>query len=341
MLEGMDLGSKSFKALNRLFLRASNRTGSGLGLGTTNPSSGEHSSTGLSSRGATGVGSKSGDAEWRHRLKTKLHHGSIKESIHSQSPTGSDRIQDTDSVSGQDPSNPEEDIGETPLGTLRIILESPHHQGVVGALRWLTLMVQSGVAVPTQAFVECSKGLVDMSNTPVIPSVDNQPSTPAIALTASAAAGALRDGNNPQRPSPSLSAPATSTASGSVAGSSAFQQLSLRSNRARVLYQSQVFLTACWESLPPTSASQNMSESDAGKILELVLAANQETVTRVMFERLHDADPKELEWLVLMLPSEHTITTRFSGPANPYSFLSSFIIVCDSCSVMHWRYSCM
>lgn len=315
MLEGMDLASKSFKTLNRLFLKASNRTGSGLGLGTTNPFGGEHSSTDFSSRGATGVGSKSGDGEWRHRLKTKLHHGSSKESMHSQSPTGSDRIPDTASVSGQNPSHPEEDIGETPLGTLRIILESPHHQGVEGALRWLTLMVQSGVTVPTQAFVDCSKSLVDMSHTPVIPSVDNQPSTPAIALTApaSAATGVLGDGNTPQRPSPSLSAPANSTASGSAGGSSSFQQLSLRANRARVLYQSQVFLTACWESLAPTSASQNMSEGDAEQILESVLAANQETVTRVMFERLHDSDPKELEWLVPMHPSESTITTRFRG----------------------------
>ncbi|KAG0082348.1 hypothetical protein BGZ90_000025 [Linnemannia elongata] len=293
MLEGMDLASKSFKTLNRLFLKASNRTGSGLGLGTTNPFGGDHSSTGSSSRGATGVGGKSGDGEWRHRLKTKLHHGSSKESMHSQSPTGSDRIPDTASVSGQDTSRPEEDMGESPLGTLRIILESPHHQGVEGALRWLTLMVQSGVTVPTQAFVECSKSLVDMSHTPVMPSADNQPSTPAIALTASApvAAGALGDGNNTQQPSPSLSAPA----SGSTAGSSSFQQLSLHTIRARVLHQSQVFLKACWESMAPASASQNMSEDDAGQILESVLAANQETVTRVMFERLHDADPKELE----------------------------------------------
>ncbi|KAH7052649.1 hypothetical protein BKA57DRAFT_277692 [Linnemannia elongata] len=293
MLEGMDLASKSFKTLNRLFLKASNRTGSGLGLGTTNPFGGDHSSTGSSSRGATGVGGKSGDGEWRHRLKTKLHHGSSKESMHSQSPTGSDRIPDTASVSGQDTSKPEEDMGESPLGTLRIILESPHHQGVEGALRWLTLMVQSGVTVPTQAFVECSKSLVDMSHTPVMPSADSQPSTPAITLTASApvAAGALGDGNNTQRPSPSLSAPA----SGSTAGSSSFQQLSLHTIRARVLHQSQVFLKACWESMAPASASQNMSEGDAGQILESVLAANQETVTRVMFERLHDADPKELE----------------------------------------------
>lgn len=313
MLEGMDLASKSFKALNRLFLKASNRTGSGLGLGTTNLFGGELSSTGASSRGATGVGGKSGDVEWRHRLKTKLHYGSSNESMRSQSPTGSDRIPDTASVSGQDPSNPEEDIGETPLSTLRAILESPHHQGVEGALRWLTLMVQSGVTIPTQAFVECSKRLVDMSHTPVILSVDNQPSTPVIALTtpAPAVTGALGDDNNPQRPSPSLSAPANNTASGSAAGSSYFQQLSLRTNRARVLYQSQVFLTACWDSLAATSASQNMSEGDAGQILESVLAANQETVTRVMFERLYDADPKELEWLVPMHPSECTISTRF------------------------------
>lgn len=321
MLEGMDLASKSFKSLNRLFLKASNRTGSGLGLGTTNPFGGDHSSTGSSSRGATGVGGKSGDGEWRHRLKTKLHHGSSKESMHSQSPTGSDRIPDTASVSGQDTSKPEEDMGESPLGTLRIILESPHHQGVEGALRWLTLMVQSGVTVPTQAFVECSKSLVDMSHTPVMPSADSQPSTPAITLTASApvAAGALGDGNNTQRPSPSLSAPA----SGSTAGSSSFQQLSLHTIRARVLHQSQVFLKACWESMAPASASQNMSEGDAGQILESVLAANQETVTRVMFERLHDADPKELEWLVPMHLSERTITTRFFlRTANSYSFFT-------------------
>ncbi|KAF8941849.1 hypothetical protein BGZ47_007127 [Haplosporangium gracile] len=296
MLEGMDLASRSFKTLNRLFLKANNKTGSGLGLGTMNPFGSEHSSIGSWSRGGVTGGGKSGDGEWRHRLKTRLHHGSNKGSIHSQSPTGSDRILDSALISNQDTPNPEEDIGETPLGTLRIILESPHHQGVEGALRWLTLMVQSGVTVPTRAFMECSKSLVGMSHTPAIASVDNQPSVPAIALTvpAPAAAETTESGNNPQRPSPSLSAPAVSTASGSTAGSSS-QQLSLRTNRARVLFQSQVFLTACWESLTPTATSQNLSESDAGQILESVLTANQETITRVMSERLHDADLKELE----------------------------------------------
>lgn len=293
MLEGIDLSSKSFKSLNRLFLKASSRTGSGLGLGSTNvafhPFGGEHSLSSSSSRGAVGGGGgKSSDGEWRYRLKTKLHHGSSKGSMHSQSPTGSDRITDFASVSGQDLANPEEDIGDTPLGTLRIILESPHHQSIEGALRWLTLMVQSGVSVPTLAFVECSKSLVDMSQTPVIASVDNPP-----ALTA---AEVIESGNNSQRLSPSLSAPAISLASGSTSGSFSSQQISIRTNRARVLYQSQIFLTACWDSLVPTSASQSMSESDAGQILESVLAANQETVMRVMYERLHDVDPKELEW---------------------------------------------
>ncbi|KAK3844429.1 MAG: hypothetical protein J3R72DRAFT_438037, partial [Linnemannia gamsii] len=279
MLEGMDLSSKSFKTLNRLFLKASSRTGSGLGLGSNNIT--EHSSSGFLSRV---TGGKSSDGEWRHRLKTKLHHGSSKGSMHSQSPTGSDRVPDSSSVSGQDLSNPDEDIGETPLGTLRIILESPHHEGVEGALRWLALMVQSGVAVPAQAFVECSKSLVDMSRTPVIDSVENQ---------AAAAAAKLGSNGAPPEPSPSLPAPAGSTASGSSAGTASFQQPSLRTNRARVLYQSEAFLKACWESLTPNS--QQLSEGDASLILESTLDANKEIVMRVMYERLHDADPNELE----------------------------------------------
>ncbi|KAF9905814.1 hypothetical protein EC991_001290 [Linnemannia zychae] len=285
LLEGMELSSKSFKTLNRLFLKASSRSGSGLGLSSNNVThsqylSGEHSSTGSFSRALRG---KSNDGEWRHRLKTKLHHGSSRGSMHSQSPTGSDRIPDSSSVSGQDFSNPDEDIGETPLGTLRIILESPHHQGVEGALRWLALMVQSGVAIPVQAFVECSKGLVDMSHTPVIDTADNQAAIPVASLGSSSA---------PTKPLPPPLTLAGNPASGSAAatGSPIFQQLS---PRTRVLYQSESFLKACWESL--TLTSQHMSEGDAALILESILGANQEIVIRVMYERIHDADPKELE----------------------------------------------
>ncbi|KAF9090257.1 hypothetical protein BGX23_006129 [Mortierella sp. AD031] len=302
MLEGMNLSSKSFKTLNRLFLKASSRTGSGLGLGSTNTTlhmGGEHSIAGSLSRL---IGGKSGDGEWRHRLKTKLHHGSSKGSVHSQSPTGSDRIPDPSSVSGQDYSKPEEDIGETPLGTLRTILDSPDHQGVEGALRWLALLVQSGVAVPTQAFMECSKCLVDMSHIPAVDPADDQ---------AAAAAAVGTAGNAPARPLPSLSAPDSGAASGLSTGTGSFQQVSLRTNRATVLCHSQALLNACWESL--MSSCQHMSEADAGQLLETILGANQETVARVMFERLYETDPKELESVRQLLRYSLAIFMYVSG----------------------------
>ncbi|KAF9934838.1 hypothetical protein FBU30_010811 [Linnemannia zychae] len=283
-LEGKELSSKSFKSLNRLFLKASSRTGSGLGLGsahpTIHPSSSEHSSGGSMSRA---TGGKLGDSDWRTRIKTKLHNTASKGSIHSQSPTETDRIPDSSSASGQESvSNLDEDLGETPLGTIRAILEYPYYHGVEGALRWLSLLVQSGVSLPTLAFIECGEALTDMAH-----ASDTQVSA------AEASVPSVSGLNSAPLRSPLTNTTPITNSVGLAPGLSPFQHTSFQTNNAKVLHYSQMLLKSCWESLITTP--QHMSESEAEQILDSILEINQGTVARIMHDRTHEIDPLELE----------------------------------------------
>lgn len=276
MLEGMDLRSKGFKTLNRLFLKPNSRTGSGLGgaAGNTHYASSGYAtptSTSFSKSGA------SGENEWRSRLRSKLQYGSTVGSIRSQSPTSSERAPDSvlDGVSASTLENMlqqphQNDEGETPLSTLRMMLkdETPA-RGVEKALHWLALMVRSGVQIPTNVFLECCEGLVSLS----------QLSSPTPLGGQDASVPSAKD---------RLGASAQATTKGATAPA-----LSPWENSA-VLEQPMMFLKTCWESIATTV--HRMSEADAGQILDGIMTSNQAMIMKVMNERSLTIDAEGLEW---------------------------------------------
>jgi hypothetical protein len=259
ILEGMDISTKEFKSLNRLFLRAnhgsSSRNTSGLGLSQAkaNP---------LGSDLPTPVSTPGGN-EWSHRPKIKPQH---------QHQTG--QLSPANSESTPDPfsevatpvfetlAQQQEDQGENPVGTIRMMLKAaPHGQGgLQRALYWLSIMVRSGVHVPAQAFMDCCDSLVDMSHTPSLIAVET-----------------LRDAA-PTTPG----APATAT----------FQQATAVQS-ADVLENSLEFLQAGWDYT--VLSTQRLSESDMGQILDTVLSTNQEEILKIISTPLQDVDTDMLE----------------------------------------------
>ncbi|KAF9958779.1 hypothetical protein BGZ72_010920 [Mortierella alpina] len=275
MLEGMDLHSKGFKTLNRLFLKPNGRTGTGFGgvTGNTNTTPSGYAtptSTSFSKSGA------SGENEWRSRLRSKLQHGSTIGSIRSQSPTSSENAPESvlDGVSASTLENMlqqpyHNDEGETPLSTLRMMLkdEAPAC-GVEKALHWLELMVRSGVQVPTHVFLECCEGVVSLSQSPLVAASRGQDaSVPLSKVTL----GASTQAATKAAIAPSLSPWESSS----------------------VLEQPKMFLKTCWESIATTV--HHMSETDAGQILDGIMIANLAMIMKVMNERSLTVDAEGLE----------------------------------------------
>ncbi|KAF9939980.1 hypothetical protein BGZ67_008522 [Mortierella alpina] len=275
MLEGMDLRSKGFKTLNRLFLKPNSRTGSGLGgaAGNINPASSGYATPTSASFSKSGA---SGENEWRSRLRSKLQHGSTKGSIRSQSSTSSESASESimDGVSASTLENllqqtSQNEEGETPLSTLRMMLkdETPA-RGVEKALHWLELMVRSGVQVPTYVFLECCEGLVSLSQGP-----SPAPSGGQDAPVPSAKVGleAYTHAATKEAPAPGPSPWESST----------------------MLGLPKMFLKTCWESIATTV--HRMSEADAGRILDGVMTSNLAMIMKVMNERSLTADAEGLE----------------------------------------------
>ncbi|KAG0099158.1 hypothetical protein BGZ93_008937 [Podila epicladia] len=157
MLDGMDITSRNFKSLHRLFLKANQpnggRHGSGLGSGGVGPGSGVSTPTG---------GAKL-EGEWRARLRAKLH-----DHKHQGSKTHSLALDNPPDLSSGEFSDAagKVDNTESPLGSLRSMFASPDGQGIKRAFYWLDLMVQSKVYLPATAFVACCERLTEMSQSP-------------------------------------------------------------------------------------------------------------------------------------------------------------------------------
>ncbi|KAF9336084.1 hypothetical protein BG006_009778 [Podila minutissima] len=157
MLDGMDITSRNFKSLHRLFLKANQpsggRHGSGLGGGSVGPGSGVSTPTG---------GAKL-EGEWRARLRARLH-----DHKHHGSKTHSQALDNPpDLLSGEfSDAAGKVDSSESPLSSLRSMFTSPDGQGVKRAFYWLDLMVQSKVYLPATAFVMCCERLTEMSQSP-------------------------------------------------------------------------------------------------------------------------------------------------------------------------------
>ncbi|GJJ74669.1 hypothetical protein EMPS_07027 [Entomortierella parvispora] len=251
MLEGLDMSSKAFKSMNRLFLKASSSSGSrnasGLAVSHMNPLSGDHSTP----------ASISGNSEWRHRLKSKLHHRHQKGQ---SSPVSSEHVADalTDGpIPVFEPLKQQEDRNENPVGTIRMLLKGPHGQGLQRALHWLRIMVGSGVHIPFQAFMDCCDRLVDMSNTHSSPL-----GTPA----------KFQDG----------------VAAAPEASSIAALQQAMRAKELDTLVSSLEFLEANWDYI--VFSSHRMSESDTSQVLDTVLSTNREMILRIISTPLRDVD---------------------------------------------------
>ncbi|CAO3565985.1 unnamed protein product [Mortierella alpina] len=293
LLEGLDLQSQGFKTLNRLFLKPNSRTGSGLG--------GVASHTNLTSSGYATPTSASfsksgalGENEWRSRLRSKLQHGSTIGSIRSQSPSSSESALESvlDGLSAstlenmlQQPHYSEE--GETPLSTLRMMLkdETPT-RGAERALRWLELMVRSGVQVPTYVFLECCEGLVSLSqSSSPVPSGAQDASDPS----ADAGLGASKQAATKEVNASSLSPWESSS----------------------VLEHPKMFLKTCWESIATTS--HRMSEADASRILDGVMTSHQTMIMKVMNERSLTVDAEGLECTRQLLKYALLITMYVYG----------------------------
>ncbi|KAG0240230.1 hypothetical protein B0O80DRAFT_502995 [Mortierella sp. GBAus27b] len=276
MLDGMDITGSSFKALNRLFIKASSsssnggsRVGSGLGFGTT------QNNTHVSGHSTPGSGNRSfsagaGDSEWRTRLKAKLYQGS------NSSTTGSNSLASMDAspVSGPETVVPtlqpqqNDDVGENPLATLRVMLKAARdqqrseEQRMQKALFWLDLMVQSGVQVPAQAFLECCECLIDIAGkAPTKRSLG-----PAIQLTQSTEEPQSRTLEQEQRPSLSCS---------------------------EILEQSKTYLKTCWEHI--VLSTYRIAENEASGILDTVLSTNQTLIQKVMSDGSRDVEPEDRE----------------------------------------------
>ncbi|KAG0337119.1 hypothetical protein BG000_005818 [Podila horticola] len=157
MLDGMDISSRNFKSLNRLFLKANQpsggRHGSGVSGGGVGPGSGASTPTG---------GAKL-EGEWRTRLRVKLHnHKHYGSKTHSQAL---DSLPDV--LSGEfSEAAGKVDKSDNPLSSLQSMFASPDGQGAKRAFYWLDLMVQSKVNLPAAVFIACCEGLTEMSQSP-------------------------------------------------------------------------------------------------------------------------------------------------------------------------------
>ncbi|KAF9965816.1 Ribosome biogenesis protein erb1 [Mortierella alpina] len=261
MLDGLDLQSQGFKTLNRLFLKSNSRTGSGLGgvTGHTNPASSGYATPTSASFSKSGA---SGENEWRSRLRSKLQHGSTIGSIRSQSPTSSE-------------SAPESVLDdETPT------------RGAEKALRWLELMVRSGVQVPTYVFLECCEGLVSLSQS-------SSPS-PSGAQDASGSSNAGLEPFKQAATNEAITPPSLSPWESSS-----------------VLEHPKMFLKTCWESIATTG--HRMSEADAGRILDGVMTSNLNMIMKVMNERSLTIDAEGLECTRQLLKYALLITMYVYG----------------------------
>ncbi|KAI8603207.1 hypothetical protein EDD21DRAFT_44445 [Dissophora ornata] len=285
----MDTSSKSFKALNRLFAKASatgsnsSRNGSGIGQDVGQNTVLNGRSTSASIHQATfgaGVGGSngSGDNEWRDRLRAKLQQGSVigGGSIGNNSPAGLDGpatpVSDTLAHNQQQQLD---EATETPLTTLRVMLRSTNSQdkgeGIEKALFWLDMMVQSGVQVPIQAFMDCCEGLVDIAQrSSLLLASSPSPRPPATANVTPAVDAA----------SPATSFEQSTTMPSAVMAS-------------QLVEQSKEFLKTCWVHI--VSAAHRMSETEACEILDMVLTTNRDRIFKVMNEGLQSVDTKDLE----------------------------------------------
>ncbi|KAF9350154.1 hypothetical protein BGX26_011626 [Mortierella sp. AD094] len=266
LLNGMDVTSKNFKILNRLFAKASGRNGSGLGLSTSN---GGHASLDGHPRQfsdqQTITGSQGGTTEWRRRLRAKLHRG-----VADGSPNS---LSEGSTLSGpENHTQQPDDAGETPLNSLRMMLKPPQDQisiegaNIQKALSWLDIMVHSGVQVPSQAFFECCEGLLDMNDAPLFLPVSQETARPT------------------QTEAKSSSAPSSETSENGTVPPWAGSNL---------LEMSRDFLKSCWGHIALSAV--RMSEEDVGEIVETVLAVNESKILKVMNSEPQSYSAKELE----------------------------------------------
>ncbi|KAF9114696.1 hypothetical protein BGX27_010088 [Mortierella sp. AM989] len=265
LLNGMGITNKNYKTLNRLFVKVSSRSGSGLGYGAPNsnhPSLDGQPRT-FSDQQIRG-GSEGNGIEWRSRLRAKLHQGLTGTS------GSSDNLSENATLSGHE--NLAHDSGETPLDSLRLILKPPQDHtndedaGIEKALFWLDIMVHSGVQVPPQAFLECCESLLGVGDSPILVFTSEGTAVPT-----------------PTRHQPSnvpLSATSNNSAPPSWAGSS-------------LLELSRDFLKTCWDHV--VLSVSHMSEVEVGEILETVLAANEAKILLVMNSGIQGGKTKELE----------------------------------------------
>ncbi|KAG0055153.1 hypothetical protein BGZ83_009455, partial [Gryganskiella cystojenkinii] len=280
MLEGLDMSGKTFKSLNRLFLRANQgsntRSTSGLGVINPNPLGSGHSTP----------ASVSGNSEWRQRLRSKLHHHHHNHRGQS-SPANSDYAHDpqADAITPAFENmtlhhhhhHQQEDQGDSVVGTIRSMLQNPHEQGLPRALGWLSIIVRSGVQIPAQAFMDCSESLVDMANMPPLHSTDK----PEDATSSASEVATER-----------VAAPTTAPAPVAAESTGVLQQGD-ENQGSSVMENSLVFLRAIWDNV--VFSTQRMSEADSGLILEMVLATNQSAILKIIATPGRDVDVELLE----------------------------------------------
>jgi len=205
----------------------------------------------------------SGNNEWRHRLKSKLHNHHQKgqsspvSSEHVPDPLSGDAVPVSETLAQQ-----QVDQSENPAGTIRMLLKGPQGQGLQRALQWLRIMVRSGVHIPLQAFMDCGGRLVDMSHTHSPPLIATNNPQDGIATTADASSAA------------------------------AFQQ-AMRVKESDTLDNSLEFLQTNWDYV--VFSNHRMSESDTSQVLETVLSTNREMILRIIGTPLQDVDMDMLE----------------------------------------------
>ncbi|KAI1312292.1 hypothetical protein EDD11_002982 [Mortierella claussenii] len=296
MLGDLDISSKTFKNLNRLFMKASNSSnasrggsglGSGLGLGIVQSNGhpvlgGQTTAPALDSdRSAvetgSGLGARGEDSEWRSRLKAKLYQGSGQRSGISQSPSSSD-------TTFGDPT-------ESPLNSLRMMLRRPQDStnnftggnsgdGIDKAIFWLSMMVQSGVQIPVQAFLECCEGLVNLVESPMLKPIKSD--------------GARTPGQSAPVVIEGISLEVADTAPLSALVDDATSVLvQPRVTNLELLQQSRDFLRTCWEHI--VISAHRMSETEAGEILETVLMGNETTILKTMNDRTQFVQVMDLD----------------------------------------------
>lgn len=283
--------SKGFKALNRLFIKASSggnnnnnsgngsRVGSGLGLGAIQGNGHPHSSGQSTPTSANRSLVAGADTEWRSRIKAKLYQGSNGSSTGINSMTSADTPLVPGSESAVQSQQHHEDAGENPLTTLRGMLKAVRDQEkgeesgkrrMQKALFWLDLMVQSGVQIPAQAFLECCECLINTAGLPCMVSVHKKPLDPASHPTQSSDVPLSRTNEQAQR---------------------------LAWSCTELLEQSKTYLKSCWEHI--VLSTHRISESEVSEILNAVLSANQTMIFKVMSDGPQGENSEDLERYII------------------------------------------